>query len=251
MKMSPFSTPVRAPDLAELETLVACASEGTLAAAAERLGISRPAVAKRIANLEALADSKLLHRGARGVTLTDEGASLLSGARRLLQERDALVAALNELRMHGPSPIEGLRRLIGHGTPGGEAGRLAETRLAETERVLACLLRSTTNGVALTDPETAVMYEVNDAFCRFAGRSREELIGQVATEFTEIRGTRDRERLVDEVLRTGVVEDTPFVMRRPDGTLVHGRSTSYYIALGGERLMLAIIEDVTPEPAHG
>ncbi|HXD55119.1 MAG TPA: PAS domain-containing protein [Solirubrobacteraceae bacterium] len=120
------------------------------------------------------------------------------------------------------------------------------TRLAETERVLACVLRSTTNGVALSDPETAVMHEVNDAFCRFAGRSREELIGKVATDYTEIRGTRDRKRLVDEVLRNGVVEGTEFLMRRPDGSVAHGRSTSYYIALGGERLVLAIIEDVTP-----
>ncbi len=242
--LSSFSVPVRPPELAELETLVACASEGTLAAAAERLGISRPAVAKRIANLEALAGCSLLHRSARGVTLSDDGAKLLSGARRLLQERDALVSVISEMRLGGASPIDGLRRLIGQDSAGGEAGRLAETRLAETERVLACVLRSTTNGVALTNPETAVMYEVNDAFCRFAGRSRDELIGRPSTDYIELSGARDRNGLVQEALRHGIVEGNDLQIVRPDGSVAHGRSTVYYIALGGQRLILAIVDDV-------
>jgi LysR family glycine cleavage system transcriptional activator len=57
-----MSAPVRSPDLAELDTLVVCAVEGSLAATAARLGISRPAVAKRIKNLEALVGRPLLHR---------------------------------------------------------------------------------------------------------------------------------------------------------------------------------------------
>lgn len=63
---------------------MACAAEGTLVAAAARIGISRPAVAKRVANLEALAGRPLLHRGGRGVRLTDAGATLLAAARQML-----------------------------------------------------------------------------------------------------------------------------------------------------------------------
>src|SRR5947199_366871 len=42
--VSPFRAPVRAPDMDELETLVACATDGSLAAAGRRLGTTRSAI---------------------------------------------------------------------------------------------------------------------------------------------------------------------------------------------------------------
>lgn len=159
--MTPASGPVRSPDLAELETLLACAADGSFAAAAIPLGISRPAVAKRIKNLEALAGRPLVVRSGRGVRLTDSGAALLAGARRMLEERDVLVGVLTEIRGGGPSPIAGLRELIGHSPTASRAGHLAETRLAETERVLGFVLRESATGVAISKAETAMVYEVN------------------------------------------------------------------------------------------
>src|SRR6202142_1155721 len=103
-----MSAPVRAPDLAELETLVVCTIEGSLARPAARLGISRPAVAKRIGNLEALAGRPLLDRNGRGVRLTDAGANLLAGSRSILHERDLLMSLLRDIRADGPPPIDGL-----------------------------------------------------------------------------------------------------------------------------------------------
>ena len=135
-----MSEPVRAPDLAELETLVVCAAEGSLVATAASLGISRPAVAKRIRNLEALAGRPLLHRGGRGVRLTDAGATLLAGARRMLEERDVLVSLLTEIRGDDPSAIAGLRELLGHSPTSSRAAQQPEVRLAETERILEAIL---------------------------------------------------------------------------------------------------------------
>ena len=87
--MRASAAPIRAPELAELETLVACATEGSFAAAARRLGISRPAVTKRVDNLEALAGRPLLHRApaARDRVLCEEvpdlGGELVIPAQRL------------------------------------------------------------------------------------------------------------------------------------------------------------------------
>src|SRR2546423_11454 len=81
----------RARELSELEPRVVCAAEGSLAAAAAELGISRPAVAKRMNRLEAIVGAPLLDRDARGVRLTEAGAALVAHARRLLAERDALL----------------------------------------------------------------------------------------------------------------------------------------------------------------
>src|SRR5438270_4262781 len=153
--MAAGSPPIRAPDVGELETLVACGAGGSLSAAAAHLGISRPAVAKRIKNLEALAGRPLLHRGGRGVRLTDAGAALLAGARRILEERDLLVSLLGEIRGEGPSPIAGLRELMGGGSEAARAAQQPEVRLAETERVLALILRASTTALIISDPQTS------------------------------------------------------------------------------------------------
>src|ERR1019366_2762198 len=86
-----WSAPVRAPELSELETLVVCAAEGSMARAAPRPRIRRPGVAKPIGNLEVVAGRELLHRGGHGVRLTEAGAAMQASVQRMLAERDALV----------------------------------------------------------------------------------------------------------------------------------------------------------------
>jgi len=249
----PLSTPVRAPDLTELETLVACATEGSLAGAGEALGISRPAVAKRIKSLEALAGCPLLHRGGRGVRLTDAGAVLLDGARRMLDERETILGVLTDIRAQGSSPIAGLRRLVGQAGPGRSAALLPETRLVETERVLAIVLRHTDTAVVLTNPETSEIHEVNEAFCNFTGLTREQLLGLPTTAHGAWYESSERAGLVRELEANGRVERRPITMTRADGRVRAGRATVFLVTLGGQRLWLALVEDEGPvdPPAPG
>lgn len=247
--MTRSPAPVRAPDLLELETLVACANAGSLAAAGEQLGISRPAVAKRIGNLEALAGGALLERSARGVRLTGAGATLLSGARRLLEERDVIVGVLREIRGVGPSPISGLRALLGGEQSAAHTSQLPELRLADTERVLELILRASATGVVIADPETAVVYEVNDAFCRFAGRSREQLLDRPATDYPEWFTAHDVEQRSSERRGLVLAEAVAVRMDRPDGSVRVGEATAYLVELAGRRLLVATIDDLTDRVA--
>ena len=232
----------------ELETLVFCAAEGSLVAAAARLGISRPAVAKRIRNLEALAGRPLLDRGARGVRLTAGGARMLVGARRLLEERDVLMSLMSEIRGDdAATSIAGLRELLGHSPSSSRAAQRPEAQLAETERALELVFRASATGVIISNPDTAVVYEVNDAFCRFTGRSRAELISRRATETGVWYETADRDQLIEEVRRTGLAERTLVQARRPDGSMRVGEATARFISLAGSRQLLATVDDVTEE----
>jgi PAS domain S-box-containing protein len=234
--------PVRAPDLAELETLVVCAAEGSLVAAGARLGISRPAVAKRIGNLEALAGQPLLHRGRRGVQLTDAGATLLAGARRMLDERDALLGLLAEIRGEGDSPISGLRELLGHRPTASRAAERPEARLAETERMLELILRASATALVISDPDTSIVHEVNEAFCRLTGRPRAELVGRPATESFD--ATAGHGGLIEEVRRPGIGR-TVVRVKRPDGTVRIGETTTQPIVVAGAQQLLMTVDDVT------
>ena len=63
--------------LRDLHVFATVAKEGSMARAAQRLGITQPAVSKVIADLEYMLKARLLDRGRRGVELTAYGRALL------------------------------------------------------------------------------------------------------------------------------------------------------------------------------
>ncbi len=89
------------PDLeaAELRSLVALAEQRHFGRAAERLGISQPALTKRLQRLEEKVGGRLVSRGYRDLRLTEPGLVLLDQARALLRSGDlALEVSRQALR---------------------------------------------------------------------------------------------------------------------------------------------------------
>jgi DNA-binding transcriptional LysR family regulator len=81
---------------AELSFIVSLANCGSLSAAARELGISTPAVSKRLASIEARVGVPLVNRTTRRMSMTPEGEVLLEHAKRILAEiadLDQLLAA--------------------------------------------------------------------------------------------------------------------------------------------------------------
>jgi DNA-binding transcriptional LysR family regulator len=75
-------------NLDQLQTLVAIADLGTLAAAARALHLAPPTVSLHISELEARLGATLLHRGRRQASLTPAGEALVQGGRLLLAGAD-------------------------------------------------------------------------------------------------------------------------------------------------------------------
>src|SRR2546421_10650586 len=91
--------PVRAADIQELRAFCAAVDLGSLGRAARLLGLSQPALSKRLRTLEALAGARLVDRSSRGVTPTHAGERLYREARKLLAQAEAiedLMGALSE-----------------------------------------------------------------------------------------------------------------------------------------------------------
>jgi DNA-binding transcriptional LysR family regulator len=85
-------------DTLGLEAFIAIADHGGFGKAARAVHITQTALSRRLQNLEALLDVKLVERTTRSVALTSVGRSFLPQARRLLAD---LTAALVELRETG------------------------------------------------------------------------------------------------------------------------------------------------------
>jgi DNA-binding transcriptional LysR family regulator len=77
-----------------IDEFTAVAEQASFSGAAKRLGLSTSAVSREIARLEDRLQTRLLHRTTRRVELTDAGREFLSRCRRLIDERDEALAAI-------------------------------------------------------------------------------------------------------------------------------------------------------------
>ena len=75
---------------AELGFLVALSGSGSLSATARELGISKAAVSKRLATIEARTGVTLVNRTTRRMSLTPEGDAVVERARRILGDMEEL-----------------------------------------------------------------------------------------------------------------------------------------------------------------
>jgi DNA-binding transcriptional LysR family regulator len=78
-----------------LRYFVAVADELNVTRAAERLFVSQPALSKQLRQLEALVQTRLVHREQRGVRLTAAGEALLPHARHVIAVWEAALPAVN------------------------------------------------------------------------------------------------------------------------------------------------------------
>lgn len=90
-------------DLANLNAFILVAETGSFSLAGERLGLTQPAVSKRIAALEQQLGVRLFDRVARDIGLTEAGRALLPRAQRIRQELQDTRRALGNLN----SRVEG------------------------------------------------------------------------------------------------------------------------------------------------
>ena len=77
-------------NLDQVQTLVAIADLGTLAAAAQALHLAPPTISLHIRELESRLGASLIERGRRQLRLTPAGMALVEGGRKLLASADGL-----------------------------------------------------------------------------------------------------------------------------------------------------------------
>lgn len=89
-------------ELRHLQAVCRIAEAGSLGAAARRLGVSQPALSAQLRRIEAVTGGELFVRGRNGVEPTALGQFVLTKARRVLSEMDALGAEARALAPGAP-----------------------------------------------------------------------------------------------------------------------------------------------------
>ncbi len=80
----------------DLQAFVAVVEAGSFTAAADRLGLAKSAVSRRVSALEARLGAQLLRRTTRRLSLTDSGSGLYERGLRILADLDEAEAAVAE-----------------------------------------------------------------------------------------------------------------------------------------------------------
>lgn len=111
-------------DWSHIEVFLTVAAEGSLSAAARRLGISQPTAGRRIGELEQQLDCRLFDRESRGYALTEAGARLRPLAERMFD------AAADLSRAAGTSSAARLSGNLRIGV-GDAGGRFLASKLGE------------------------------------------------------------------------------------------------------------------------
>ncbi|MEM8664408.1 MAG: LysR family transcriptional regulator [Pseudomonadota bacterium] len=86
----------------QLRQFVAIAEEGSLSAAAARIGIAQPSLSQLVKSMEAQLGATLVTRSPRGITLTAAGETLLGHAREIIAATDR---AIDEVRVAGTEAV--------------------------------------------------------------------------------------------------------------------------------------------------
>src|SRR5579863_5972667 len=91
-----------------------------------------------------------------------------------------------------------------------------------SERRFRRIFEHSTDVISITSLESGQYFEVNDAFLKSSGFSREEVIGKTPQALGIIEDLTDFAKLVKQLLRDGVVRNREFTSRGKDGSLRMG-----------------------------
>lgn len=91
--------------LDSVAAFVATADEGSISAAARRLGLAKSVASERLAELERGLGTRLIQRSTRKLSLTEDGQTFLPRARRILSEAAEATSELAERRSTLAGPL--------------------------------------------------------------------------------------------------------------------------------------------------
>ncbi len=120
-----------------------------------------------------------------------------------------------------------------------------EERLRQSEEKFSRLFKLSPDAISLSDPESGLLLEVNDAYAALTGYAQSELVGKSSLELSLFVDPLSRRRVVERLKTSGQVRNMDVEIRRKDGVHVQCSVSCQYIPIGQERFMLAVMRDMT------
>lgn len=119
---------------------------------------------------------------------------------------------------------------------------IVEETLRESEERYRTIIQTATNGFWMTDTRGNIS-DINDAYCKMSGYSREELLGLKISDLEAVESSEHILKHIEQIMRVGT-DRFETKHKRKDGSVydVEVSAQTYYIK--GEKIV-AFIEDIT------
>lgn len=106
------------------------------------------------------------------------------------------------------------------------------------------------HAVGISDVQTGRLLEVNRAFERVFGHTREQAVGKTASELNIWKRFEDRERTFSRLVEQGYVRDVEVTANRRDGSALELVVNSEIVRSAGPPIIITYADDVTESRAN-
>jgi PAS domain S-box-containing protein len=121
----------------------------------------------------------------------------------------------------------------------------AELALRKSEEKYSKLFSASPDFVALSDLETGLMLEANNAFNNLLGYSHENILGKTVHELNLWVNPEDRSTVTNELRTNGEIDGFPTKFRTGGGSAIDVLISAKAIDVGGRKHMITVIKDVS------
>jgi PAS domain S-box-containing protein len=123
--------------------------------------------------------------------------------------------------------------------------RKAERALRLSEEKFSTVFRSSPDWIAISTLEYGRFIDVNDAFLKITGFSREEAIGRTSVELGMWVDAGERAKMVEMLRRDGVIKDQETKYRLKSGEVRIMLRSAELVEIGGETCIINVTRDIT------
>ncbi|MBK6964876.1 MAG: PAS domain S-box protein [Bacteroidales bacterium] len=121
----------------------------------------------------------------------------------------------------------------------------AEKSLVESEEKFRAAFFTSPDLLSITSLSDGTYLDVNEAFIKASGFTRDEIIGNSAHTLNIWYNPEDRKKMTDLLKEKGSLVNFETEFRQKGGTTIHGLMSASILTLGGKPHLLAFTRDIT------
>ncbi len=121
----------------------------------------------------------------------------------------------------------------------------SEQALRESEEKFSKAFRASPDAISVSEFATGRIIDVNEAFERFSGYTRAELIGRTSIDVGFLSDQNDRRKLNDELVQHGRVRELQVTARSRSGATMTFVTSAETVEIGGKLCVVILGRDIT------
>lgn len=121
----------------------------------------------------------------------------------------------------------------------------AQEELRKSREMFARLFQLSPDMIALARQDDGTLIEINEAFTRFTGFSRDEALGRTTVELGMFHGPSQRRDYVAKLIRDRSIENFEFDIRHRDGRILKCSASARLLDMNDVPCILSITRDIT------